>query len=209
MTAVITGERGDGHADALRPRGVRRRLRDRARPPRQRPDLDAAAAHRQVPRLAARHQRVPVPDRRARASRCCRSRRSGSTTRRPHERVSTGVAELDEMLDGKGFFRGSSVLVSGAAGHRQEQPRRALRRGRVRARRARPATSRTRSRRASSSATCARSASTSSAGRGRGCSASTPRGRRCRASSSTSSLMYDAVRRVRARASSSSTRSAT
>ncbi|HXT57430.1 MAG TPA: circadian clock protein KaiC [Pirellulales bacterium] len=33
-----------------------------------------------------------------------------------NERVATGVAGLDEMLGGKGFFRGSSVLVSGAAG---------------------------------------------------------------------------------------------
>ena len=32
------------------------------------------------------------------------------------ERVSTGIERLDEMLDGKGFFRGSSVLVSGTAG---------------------------------------------------------------------------------------------
>ena len=32
------------------------------------------------------------------------------------ERVSTGVASLDEMLDGQGYYRGSSVLVSGAAG---------------------------------------------------------------------------------------------
>jgi len=30
--------------------------------------------------------------------------------------VSTGVTSLDEMLGGKGFFRGSSVLVSGTAG---------------------------------------------------------------------------------------------
>jgi circadian clock protein KaiC len=33
-----------------------------------------------------------------------------------HRRVSTGIAKLDEMLDGKGFFHGSSVLISGAAG---------------------------------------------------------------------------------------------
>ena len=32
------------------------------------------------------------------------------------ERISTGVAGLDTMLDGKGYFRGSSVLVSGTAG---------------------------------------------------------------------------------------------
>lgn len=32
------------------------------------------------------------------------------------ERVTTGVAELDAMLGGKGYYRGSSVLVSGPAG---------------------------------------------------------------------------------------------
>jgi circadian clock protein KaiC len=30
--------------------------------------------------------------------------------------ISTGIAALDEMLDGKGYFRGSSVLISGTAG---------------------------------------------------------------------------------------------
>ena len=32
------------------------------------------------------------------------------------QRISTGIPSLDEMLGGKGFFRGSSVLVSGTAG---------------------------------------------------------------------------------------------
>jgi circadian clock protein KaiC len=32
------------------------------------------------------------------------------------ERVSSGVARLDAMLGGKGYFRGSSVLISGTAG---------------------------------------------------------------------------------------------
>lgn len=32
------------------------------------------------------------------------------------ERVSTGIADLDEMLGGKGIYRGSSVLISGTAG---------------------------------------------------------------------------------------------
>ena len=32
------------------------------------------------------------------------------------ERVSTGVRELDEMMGGKGFYRGTSILLSGAAG---------------------------------------------------------------------------------------------
>ncbi len=33
-----------------------------------------------------------------------------------HERISTGVPRLDTMLSGKGYFRGSTVLVSGTAG---------------------------------------------------------------------------------------------
>jgi circadian clock protein KaiC len=32
------------------------------------------------------------------------------------ERISSGVRELDDMLDGKGFYRGSSILLSGTAG---------------------------------------------------------------------------------------------
>lgn len=32
------------------------------------------------------------------------------------ERVSTGIRELDDMLDGKGFYRGSSIMISGTAG---------------------------------------------------------------------------------------------
>lgn len=32
------------------------------------------------------------------------------------ERISSGIPDLDEMLEGKGYFRGSSVLISGMAG---------------------------------------------------------------------------------------------
>jgi circadian clock protein KaiC len=32
------------------------------------------------------------------------------------ERISTGIAALDDMLSGQGYFRGSSVLVTGSAG---------------------------------------------------------------------------------------------
>ncbi len=32
------------------------------------------------------------------------------------ERISTGIARLDAMLDGKGYYRGSSILVTGTAG---------------------------------------------------------------------------------------------
>jgi circadian clock protein KaiC len=34
----------------------------------------------------------------------------------PEGRVSTGVTELDEMLGGQGFYRGSSILLTGTAG---------------------------------------------------------------------------------------------
>jgi circadian clock protein KaiC len=33
-----------------------------------------------------------------------------------NERISSGIPELDEMLEGKGYYRGSTVLVSGTAG---------------------------------------------------------------------------------------------
>jgi circadian clock protein KaiC len=33
-----------------------------------------------------------------------------------HKRISTGIPRLDTMLSGKGYFRGSTVLVSGTAG---------------------------------------------------------------------------------------------
>jgi circadian clock protein KaiC len=34
----------------------------------------------------------------------------------PSGRVSTGIKELDDMLGGKGYYRGSSILLSGTAG---------------------------------------------------------------------------------------------
>src|SRR5205823_6578260 len=34
----------------------------------------------------------------------------------PTMRISTGIARLDGMLDGKGFYRGSSILLSGTSG---------------------------------------------------------------------------------------------
>jgi len=34
----------------------------------------------------------------------------------PDERISSGIVDLDVMLEGRGYFRGSSVLVSGMAG---------------------------------------------------------------------------------------------
>jgi circadian clock protein KaiC len=40
----------------------------------------------------------------------------GLTHPAPTDRVSSGVAELDEMVGGEGFYRASSILVSGTAG---------------------------------------------------------------------------------------------
>lgn len=40
----------------------------------------------------------------------------GDGTIASSERVPTGIKTLDEMLDGKGFYRGSSILISGTAG---------------------------------------------------------------------------------------------
>jgi circadian clock protein KaiC len=40
----------------------------------------------------------------------------GLTHQALRERVSTGVAQLDEMLSSKGYYRGSTVLLSGSAG---------------------------------------------------------------------------------------------
>ena len=34
----------------------------------------------------------------------------------PTERISTGIKEFDEMLGGKGYYRGSSILLTGTAG---------------------------------------------------------------------------------------------
>lgn len=40
----------------------------------------------------------------------------GLTHKAPTEFVSTGIERLDTMLNGRGFYRGSSILVSGTAG---------------------------------------------------------------------------------------------
>src|SRR5689334_9912138 len=40
----------------------------------------------------------------------------GLNHRASAERVSTGIHELDDMLGGKGYYRGSSILLSGTAG---------------------------------------------------------------------------------------------
>jgi len=34
----------------------------------------------------------------------------------PNDRISTGVPELNAMMDGKSYYRGTGVLVTGTAG---------------------------------------------------------------------------------------------
>ena len=40
-----------------------------------------------------------------------------------NDRLSSGVADLDEMLEGKGYFRGSTILLSGTAGSGRHRSR--------------------------------------------------------------------------------------
>ena len=61
------------------------------------------------------HQRVLVPDRPARHLGAARQAPLGLRHEASTKRLSTGIARLDEMLAGKGVYRGSSVLVSGTA----------------------------------------------------------------------------------------------
>ena len=115
VTAIVTGESGETLDHAPRPGRVRRRLRGRLQPPRQRRDRDAAPAHRQVPWVGARHQRVLLPHRRRGISVLPISS-LGLRHTAPTERISSGITRLDEMLGKRGLYRGSSILVSGTAG---------------------------------------------------------------------------------------------
>ena len=135
VTAVITGERGE---DSLTRYGLEEYVADcvilldhRI----DRPGLDAAAARRQVPRHEHGTNEYPFL-----IGEDGISVLPITSMRLDHEalteRVSTGIAGLDEMLGGKGVYRGSSSPDLGRAGHRQEQPGRAFRRRGLPARRA-------------------------------------------------------------------------
>ena len=118
-------------ADAARPRGVRLGRRDSAGPSRGRSDLHAPDPRGEVSRLAPRHQRVPVPDRRPTACRCCPSPRCSCSTTprwsasraacRSWIRCSSGQRVLPRQ-HGAGLRHGR---------HRQDQPGRALCRRRL------------------------------------------------------------------------------
>jgi circadian clock protein KaiC len=115
VTAVITGEQGEKTLTRHGSGGVRQRLRDLPGPPHDQPGRDAPPAHRQVSRLSPRDQRIPdlidesgfqrpadqlgqpEPPRLARA--------------RLHRHPETG-----RHARRQGYYKGSSVLVSGTSG---------------------------------------------------------------------------------------------
>ena len=66
LTAVITGEQGSNQLTRSRPGRIRFRLRYFPGPPNPRTNLHPAPAHRQIPGLPARHQRISLPHRRNR-----------------------------------------------------------------------------------------------------------------------------------------------
>ena len=73
-----------------------------------RADLHPPPAGGQVPRHAPTAPTSTRSSSTNGASRCCRSRRWGWSTRRRDERVSTGIERLDAMLGGEGIYRGST-----------------------------------------------------------------------------------------------------
>ena len=115
VTAVITCEQGKGNTDPPWPRRIRFRLR-------------ILLDHRMIEQVATRRLRIvkyrgtshgtneypflidegglyvlPITS-------------IGLTHKARNERISSGVPRLDTMLGGEGYFRGSSILITGTAG---------------------------------------------------------------------------------------------
>ena len=119
------------------PGGIRRRLRDRPRPPRGGPDGDAAAAHRQVQRVHARHERVSVPHRRGRHLDPAHHVRGAGTEGGKRPRVlGRSAPGLDD--GGQGLLSGQHRPGVRNRGLGEDEPGGAFRRGSRRARRALP-----------------------------------------------------------------------
>jgi circadian clock protein KaiC len=115
VTAVITGERGEG---ALTRHGLEEYISD----------CVILLDHRVIGQLATRRLRV-VKYRGSihgtneypflideRGIEVLPITSLGLTHAAPVERISSGIPELDGMLGGEGYYRGSSILVSGRAG---------------------------------------------------------------------------------------------
>ena len=105
-----------GRDHAPRPRRVRGRLRDPAGSPGHGPGLDAAPPGRQVSRLHARDERISPSSSETKGIFLVPVTEVGLDYAVSIARVSTGIPHLDAMLGGDGFYRGSSVLVTGTSG---------------------------------------------------------------------------------------------
>jgi hypothetical protein len=127
------GRRQRDHA--LWPGGIRGRLRDHPGPAHSGPNLHPPPARAEISRHRAWHERIPVPDRRARHSPCCRSRRCNSITRSPPQRVPPASRGSTTCWAAGRLSRQQRARLR-LARHRQEQHRRQVRRSRLPARRA-------------------------------------------------------------------------
>ena len=136
MTAVITGERGDG---TLTRQGLEEYVSD----------CVILLDHRVHNQISTRRLRIVKYRGTAHGTNeypflidedgfsvLPVSPRSGSTTRSSRSAISTGVPDLDAMLSGGGFHRGSSVLLTGVAGLGQDLAAASICRCRLQARRA-------------------------------------------------------------------------
>jgi circadian clock protein KaiC len=115
MTAIITAERGDG---TLTRHGLEEYVSD----------CVILLDHRMVEQVATRRLRVVKYRGTAHGTNeypfligddgleVLPITSAGLTYEVSSERISSGVAGLDEMLGGRGFYRGSTVLISGTAG---------------------------------------------------------------------------------------------
>ena len=175
VTAVITGERGDG---TLTRHGLEEYVSD----------CVILLDHRVTEQISTRRLRIvkyrgsthgtneyPVPDRRGRHLRPADHLARPATTRRPTS-GSPPASPARRHARRQGLLPRQQRPDLRHGGHRQDQPRRPLRRRRLPARRALPVLRLRGVARARSSATCAPSASTWSRGRRRACCASTPPG---------------------------------
>ena len=160
-TAVITGERGEQHADPAGARGVRHRRGDPARSPRARSDLHAPPPGRQVPRLAPRHQRVPVPDRSRRHQRAAGHVAAAAARGARPNASPAGSRRSTRCSAARATTAAAPSWCPGTAGTGKTTLAAHFVDAACRARRDAACTSCSRSRRSRCSATCARRASTS------------------------------------------------
>ena len=116
VTAIITAERGDG---SLTRHGLEEYVSDCVILLDHRVTEQVSTRRLRVVKYRGstpRHQRVPVPDRRGRHLRPAHHLDRAGPRGQSASGSPAALARLDAMLGGEGYYRGSSVLVSGTAG---------------------------------------------------------------------------------------------